>query len=326
MPRAIGSLFNVFTYKFVKEHDRTLKIQRVSRKGLSYEKGAPAALPSNIVYSVADEDLVQLNETAASLQAKVQFVADHIKTLLGSEDLFVVYTGAGLSTSANIPDFRGPNGVWTNRDRGLKAPKCIPMEEAVPTFSHRALTALYQERICDLVVSQNVDGLHLRSGLNAAGLAELHGNCFLEQCVTCQTSYLRDFDVCRWKGPHFRTAIDHLSPSGISHITGRVCDAAACVAAGKAKIRLAQQHLKLGVVAEASQDTDELDLGHGKPHGMLRDSIIHFGENLPPKDLQIATSASRKAKLALTLGTSLHVTPAADLPYMVDIVLNCFLF
>ncbi len=54
----------------------------------------------------------------------------------------VAYTGAGVSTSAKIPDYRGPNGVWTMRDKGLSAQFDITLEQALPTPSHMALVKL----------------------------------------------------------------------------------------------------------------------------------------------------------------------------------------
>lgn len=75
-----------------------------------------------------------------------------------------------------------------------------------------ALVGLVQNSHVDLVISQNVDGLHLRSGLPRANLAELHGNLFMETCEVCGMEYLRDFDV-----------------GGIScRRTGRVCDRSGC--------------------------------------------------------------------------------------------------
>ncbi len=68
----------------------------------------------------------------------------------------VGYTGAGISTAAKIPDFRGPQGVWTRRDRGQTAPDCIAMEQAVPTLAHRAMTRLLELKIMKYLTSQNV--------------------------------------------------------------------------------------------------------------------------------------------------------------------------
>ena len=90
-------------------------------------------------------------------------MAELVKLVTSSKHL-VVHTGAGISTAAGIPDFRGPKGVWTLEEKGITPKLDITFDEAKPTFTHMALVKLQQEGIVKHVVSQNVDGLHLKSG------------------------------------------------------------------------------------------------------------------------------------------------------------------
>lgn len=116
---------------------------------------------------------------------KVNEKCDILFNWLKSSKHVVIHTGAGISTSAGIPDFRGPKGVWTLEKHGKKPEMNVSFNEARPTKTHMALKALIDMKMVQFVISQNIDGLHLRSGLGRQFLAELHGNMFTEQCNTC---------------------------------------------------------------------------------------------------------------------------------------------
>eukprot|EP01083_Nonionella_stella_P055077 145370_1 len=126
---------------------------------------------------------------------------------------FVVYTGAGISTSCGIADYRsGLNtvldtgaGKWAKQaahHKGINVPKKKKKKmtsfKAVPSASHMALVALAKAGIVKHLVSQNTDGLHRRSGFPIDLLSELHGNSTLEECSLCDKVYMRDFK-CRNK-------------------------------------------------------------------------------------------------------------------------------
>lgn len=174
----------------------------------------------------------------------------------------VAFTGAGISTSCGIPDFRGPKGVWTLQREGKGVPEAsLPFHRAMPSMTHMALVELEKAGILKFVISQNVDSLHLRSGIPREKLAELHGNSFKEVCPSCGVEYLRDFEV---------------ETIGLKE-TSRRCSSMKC-------------------------------------GSKLRDTVLDWEDELPPKEMNLAEKHCRMADVVLCLGTSLQITPACNLP------------
>ena len=109
-----------------------------------------------------------------------QRLKEHIETIarwvLKGEHI-VAFTGAGVSTDSGIPDFRGPDGVWTRRDAGLPPPQWRVSPGLVkPNASHLSLVELQRLGKLQFLITQNTDNLHRRSGIRPELLAELHGN------------------------------------------------------------------------------------------------------------------------------------------------------
>lgn len=108
----------------------------------------------------------------------------------------VVHTGAGISTACGVPDFRGPCGIWTLQAAGRPLPTAsVEFSLARPSYTHQAILALHAAGKVSAIVSCNVDGLHLRSGLPRDCLFELHGNVFVEKCGRCGAEHVRDFEI-----------------------------------------------------------------------------------------------------------------------------------
>jgi NAD-dependent SIR2 family protein deacetylase len=113
----------------------------------------------------------------------------------------VVFTGAGISTDSGLPDFRGPDGVWTRQEKGLP-PITRPSTSVEPNAGHRAIVELQNLGKLKFLISQNVDNLHLRSGIRPELLAELHGNVSRLRCQRCQTQVDKSLgiDTCKCGG------------------------------------------------------------------------------------------------------------------------------
>ena len=120
--------------------------------------------------------------------SKIQTIAEWIK----SSNHLVVFTGAGISTGSGLPDYRGPDGVWTRRDKGLEPkPLSKPWAEFEPNPAHYAIVDLQNLGYLKFLISQNVDNLHIKSGINPDLIAELHGNSTKLKCIQCDSRYVK---------------------------------------------------------------------------------------------------------------------------------------
>ena len=114
----------------------------------------------------------------------------------------LIFTGSGISTKSGIPDFRGPQGVWTRRKPvyyqefmtseaariehwAYKSEGWRAMASARPNAVHQAIVKLEKADKVLMVVTQNIDGLHTLAGTNPDRLIELHGTNSLVECQTC---------------------------------------------------------------------------------------------------------------------------------------------
>ncbi len=138
------------------------------------------------------------------LEADIETIA---RWIIKSEHI-VAFTGAGISTDSGVPDFRGPDGVWTRRDAGLSPPQWrVAPSQIKPNASHLALAQLQRLSKLQFLITQNTDNLHRQSGIRPELLAELHGNGQLMRCLGCDRLHTRQevgWDTRRW-GQGYRT-------------------------------------------------------------------------------------------------------------------------
>ncbi|MFX1378387.1 MAG: Sir2 family NAD-dependent protein deacetylase [Promethearchaeota archaeon] len=144
---------------------------------------------------------------------------------IAESERLVVFTGAGISTDSGLPDFRGPDGLWTRRDKGLPPPKPkVEWDQVKPNSSHYAIVELMEMGKLNYLISQNVDGLHSKSGIPFHMLAELHGNQFFMKCLSCNKKLLFEdagWDKSIW-GPGYRTYPVREGQPTCPHCNGRI--------------------------------------------------------------------------------------------------------
>jgi NAD-dependent deacetylase len=118
----------------------------------------------------------------------------------------IVFTGAGISTESGVPDYRSPGGLW-HKFEPIMYEDFLSSEEtrredwrrrfilndefnkAEPNDGHRAIVELQAQDKLLRVITQNVDGLHQRSGISDGNIVELHGNCTYATCLNCSKPY-----------------------------------------------------------------------------------------------------------------------------------------
>ena len=207
---------------------------------------------------------------------EVQSIESAAAVLRGKERI-LMFTGAGISTESGIPDFRGPNGIWTRVDpaeftidRYLRNSETrkrswqMRLEsgalKAKPNKAHRAVTKLWRTGRMLGCVTQNIDGLHQKAGLPDEAVVELHGNAHEARCINC--------------GDRQPT----------EEVTTRV---------------------------EAG-DEDPSCLLCG---GILKVNVVFFGELLPPAATELAFELASRADAVVAVGSTLSVFPAAQIPF-----------
>jgi NAD-dependent deacetylase len=131
---------------------------------------------------------------------------DRLRELIDGAQRIVAFTGAGISTESGIPDFRSPGGIWTKyqpiyfddfmsseemrrESWRRKFATDETMLKAEPNAGHRALAKLVEQGRMTAIITQNVDGLHQRSGVPASKIIELHGNATYASCLDCAQRY-----------------------------------------------------------------------------------------------------------------------------------------
>ena len=189
----------------------------------------------------------------------------------------VVLTGAGISTESGIPDFRGPQGVWTRnpgaekmatlshyvadpevRQRAWQSRLESPAWHAEPNAGHRALVALERAGRLLALITQNVDGLHQAAGSSPERVVEIHGTLHEVVCLDCGE---------------------------------------------RAPMQRALARVRAGEADPACRSCG----------GILKSATISFGQSLVARDLQRAEAAAKSCDLLLAVGSTLSVFPIAGI-------------
>jgi len=198
-----------------------------------------------------------------------------VRSWIDGAERVVVLTGAGISTDSGIPDFRGPQGVWTRNPKAEKLSDIRyymadpevrrlawqsrlehPAWSATPNAGHAALVALERRGKLHALITQNIDELHQVAGNSPERVIEVHGTVRKVVCMSCG-----------WRGPMQETL---------------------------ARVR-----------------SGEADPACRSCGGILKSATISFGQALVPEVIDRALRAAAEAEVLLAVGTSLQVYPVA---------------
>ena len=200
---------------------------------------------------------------------------DEVRGWVDQAERVVVLTGAGISTESGIPDFRGPQGVWTKNPRAEKLSNIHhymsdpevrkeswkarlehPAWNAKPNAGHLALASLEKRGKLHVLITQNIDELHQMAGNSPDKVLEVHGTVRKVICMACGMT--------------------------------------------------APMQKALDRVRAGEEDPPCRDCG-----GILKSATISFGQALVPEVIERALRAAGEADLFLSIGTSLQVYPIA---------------
>jgi len=200
---------------------------------------------------------------------------DRVRRWVDDAKRIVVLTGAGISTDSGIPDFRGPQGVWTRnpmaeklsnihyymadpevRKASWKARMDHTAWTAKPNAGHLALAALEKRGKLHALITQNIDELHQMAGNSADKVIEVHGTMRKVVCMSCEMT------------APMQKALDRVR-AGEADPPCRVCG------------------------------------------GILKSATISFGQALVPEVIDAALRAAAEADLFLAVGSTLQVYPVA---------------
>lgn len=200
---------------------------------------------------------------------------EKVRGWVGDAKRVVVLTGAGISTESGIPDFRGPQGVWTKNPQAEKLSNIHyymsdpevrkaawqsrlehPAWNAKPNAGHFALAALEQRSKLHALITQNIDELHQMAGNSPDKVIEVHGTVRKVVCMACGMT---------------------------------------------APMQKALDRVRAGEVDPPCRDCG----------GILKSNTISFGQQLVPKVIERALLAASEADLFFAIGTSLQVYPIA---------------
>jgi NAD-dependent deacetylase len=198
-----------------------------------------------------------------------------VRQWIDDAERIVVLTGAGISTDSGIPDFRGPQGLWTKNPAAEKTATLqhymsdpdvrkqawrnrvdAPYFKAQPNDGHRALVELERRGKLHTLITQNVDSLHHAAGQDPSLIVEVHGNVREVMCMSCDE---------------------------------------------RAPMERALERVRNG-----EEDPPCRTCG-----GVLKSATISFGQNLVPDDILRAEQAALTCDLLLAIGTTLGVYPVA---------------